>query len=156
MKLVVLSGKGGTGKTSLTSSLALSLSRKRKLVLVDADADCPNQGIMFKGKKILDKEISVLKTAVIDYKKCNSCMLCVKNCVFHAIEVKNGKPVIKFDKKMKNASRQIEDSYDELLEFLIEKWGDNLYNLEITVESTKGHTTKFSWKDRNKRLRENE
>ncbi|RLG19742.1 hypothetical protein DRN67_01865, partial [Candidatus Micrarchaeota archaeon] len=95
MKLVVLSGKGGTGKTSLTSSLALSLSKKKKLILVDADADCPNQSIIFPGKKIIDKELSVMKTAVIDYSKCNGCMKCVENCVFHAIEVKNGKPVIK-------------------------------------------------------------
>lgn len=66
MRIVVLSGKGGTGKTTVTSSLALALSRKRKLVLVDADADCPNQHMLFKGDPFTETPLRLTKTAVVD------------------------------------------------------------------------------------------
>lgn len=94
MKIAILSGKGGTGKSSATSSIALALSKKRKLVLVDADADCPNQHILFPGKKLKEKEISVSKTAIIDYRKCSRCMLCVKACTFGAMKKVDGKPFV--------------------------------------------------------------
>ncbi|HDI02987.1 MAG TPA: P-loop ATPase [Candidatus Pacearchaeota archaeon] len=43
MKIItVVSGKGGTGKTSITASLAVMLSRKNKIVAVDCDVDAPN------------------------------------------------------------------------------------------------------------------
>jgi MinD superfamily P-loop ATPase len=87
VKIAILSGKGGTGKSSATSSIALAISKKRKIVLVDADADCPNQHILFPGKKLKEKEISVSKIAVIDYRKCSRCGACTVVCPNKAIRL---------------------------------------------------------------------
>ena len=62
MKMVILSGKGGTGKSCITSAIAITIE---KCILVDADVDCPNQHILFKGKEISRKSFSASKLAVI-------------------------------------------------------------------------------------------
>ncbi len=62
MKITILSGKGGTGKSCVSSALALETGR---CVFVDADVDCPNQFLLFKGKEMLRKPFSASKLAVI-------------------------------------------------------------------------------------------
>jgi len=62
MKIVILSGKGGTGKSCMTSAIALNIE---KCILVDADVDCPNQHILFKGNETSRKQFSASKLAVI-------------------------------------------------------------------------------------------
>ena len=89
MRIVVLSGKGGTGKSCIVSSLAVELSKRRKLVLIDADADCPNQYIIFPGKDVKGKKLYVSKTVVVNYRKCNLCRECLRACQFGALEVGN-------------------------------------------------------------------
>ncbi|MFA5050354.1 MAG: ATP-binding protein [Candidatus Micrarchaeia archaeon] len=86
MKIVILSGKGGTGKSVITSSLAVELSKEFKIVLVDADADCPNQHILFKGRIIKKEPIQASKTAILDIKKCSLCKTCINVCQFGAIK----------------------------------------------------------------------
>ncbi|MFH1393836.1 MAG: ATP-binding protein [Candidatus Micrarchaeota archaeon] len=93
MKVAILSGKGGTGKSSFTSSLALSMSKK-KLVLVDADVDCPNQHIMFPGKTLRREPLHVSKTAVFDETKHNASSRCAEVCRFGAIKIVDGKAII--------------------------------------------------------------
>ncbi|MFH1448388.1 MAG: ATP-binding protein [Candidatus Micrarchaeota archaeon] len=90
MKIVILSGKGGTGKSSITSSIASVLSKSVKLVLVDADADCPNQHILFQGKEVLRKSLSVSKVAQYTGAKGSSCTNCPEICQFDAISIKDG------------------------------------------------------------------
>ncbi len=90
MNIAIVSGKGGTGKSSLTSSLAFALSEKKKIVLVDADSDCPNQHIFFPGKKTKETPISVSKTALVDAKKCSGCGKCVDACQFGAVALAHG------------------------------------------------------------------
>jgi MinD superfamily P-loop ATPase len=52
-QIAVVSGKGGTGKTVVASSIAaLAASPKRKLMLVDADVDAPNLRVLFRGTSV--------------------------------------------------------------------------------------------------------
>lgn len=88
-KLVVASGKGGVGKSMLTSVLVALFSRTKKVVAVDCDVDAPNLAIWLGGVESWDKTISVVASArpEINYKKCNGCGLCVKNCRFSALQL---------------------------------------------------------------------
>lgn len=92
-KLVIASGKGGVGKSMLTSVLAMLFTKKKKIVVVDADVDAPNLAIWLNQVSNEDvqfsKKISTSFKAIIDYKKCNGCGQCVENCVFKALEIKN-------------------------------------------------------------------
>lgn len=92
MKIVILSGKGGTGKTSVAASLAISLSSKYRILLVDADVDCPNEHIIFEGEEKEKKDVYASKLAVvkkqIPYEKCEGI------CQFGAIKSVNGKAVV--------------------------------------------------------------
>jgi MinD superfamily P-loop ATPase len=99
MKIItVLSGKGGTGKSSISASLAISLSRNKKIICADCDVDASNLGLVF-GIKENDNqewlESSTAQRAIFDYDKCDSCRKCASNCYFKAIEFKNNKPVLK-------------------------------------------------------------
>jgi MinD superfamily P-loop ATPase len=107
LKLAILSGKGGVGKSMLTSVLAVLFAsppdqnfggggKNKKVVAVDCDADTPNLGIWLGGIKKWDKTLPVIASArpEINYKKCDGCGLCAKNCRFSAIKMKNGKPVV--------------------------------------------------------------
>ncbi len=81
-ELVVISGKGGTGKTTLTSSFAYLMKDK---IIVDADADAADMYILMKpqvNKKELFKGNSPAK---IDTKKCIQCDICRQLCRFDAI-----------------------------------------------------------------------
>jgi len=95
LEIVVASGKGGVGKTTLSSSFSLLFFKKGfEVVAVDADVAAPNLALLLcRGGPFEKREIRVSKKAVIDYGKCINCGLCVENCVFGAIERK-GKPVV--------------------------------------------------------------
>ncbi|MCI0503414.1 ATP-binding protein [Candidatus Micrarchaeota archaeon] len=87
MKIVVLSGKGGTGKSCVASAIALELGH---CILVDADVDCPNQFLLFKGKEKSRDTFSASKLAVIG----NNAPVCrdySKVCEFGAITLEGGK-----------------------------------------------------------------
>ncbi len=95
-KLVVASGKGGVGKSMLTSALAMLFGRSQKIVAVDCDADAPNLGIWLGGIRKWDKTIPVVASArpEINYQKCDGCGLCAKKCNFSAIKMVKGKPKV--------------------------------------------------------------
>lgn len=93
MKVAILSGKGGTGKSSFTSSLALGMSKKN-LVLVDADVDCPNQHILFPGETLRKEPLYVSKIAVFDESRRVPSSRCAEVCRFGAMEIIDGKAVI--------------------------------------------------------------
>lgn len=94
MRLVIASGKGGVGKSMLASALAMLFAEDKKVVAVDCDADAPNLAIWLGGVKKWDKTILVSTSAKpeFDFKKCNGCGLCVKNCRFEALQLAQGKP----------------------------------------------------------------
>ena len=94
MKIVISGGKGGVGKSMLTSALAMLFAESKKVVAIDCDADAPNLAIWLGEIGKWEKTIPVITSAkpVIDYKKCDGCGLCAKNCRFEALKMVNGKP----------------------------------------------------------------
>jgi len=88
-EIVILSGKGGTGKTSITGGLAFIA--EEKLVFADSDVDASNLHLILQ-KKVIDEIIFKEGfTAVINSEKCNGCEICYKECVFDSIIFKNKK-----------------------------------------------------------------
>lgn len=87
MKIAVLSGKGGTGKTLVSVNLAASA---KESIYIDCDVEEPNGHLFFKPKDIQSEEISV-KIPFVDYKLCNGCRKCVDFCKFNALAYINNK-----------------------------------------------------------------
>jgi len=81
-KMTILSGKGGTGKTTITASLAVLSS---EAVLADCDVDASNLHLLLKPKVKETIEFKGLNLAVIDPEKCIQCGLCEEKCRFDAI-----------------------------------------------------------------------
>ncbi|MCD6325110.1 ATP-binding protein [Candidatus Bathyarchaeota archaeon] len=87
MKIVVASGKGGTGKSMFASSLALLFSEITNVVACDCDVDAPNLGLWL-GVTTYDsvEAISTSERAKINNEKCVGCGKCFENCAFGAVE----------------------------------------------------------------------
>jgi MinD superfamily P-loop ATPase len=81
-QILVISGKGGTGKTILTASFA-SLAENK--VMVDCDVDAADLYILLHPEIKQRSEFKGSKIAVIDYKKCDSGYKCDAVCRFDAI-----------------------------------------------------------------------
>ena len=82
-ELVVLSGKGGTGKTSIVGSFA-ALARSK--VLVDCDVDAADLHLLVQPVVKEKHEFWSGQVAFIDEKNCNQCGLCQELCRFNAIK----------------------------------------------------------------------
>ncbi len=83
MELVVLSGKGGTGKTTIATALA---ELEKDVLRIDCDVDAPNLYLFYKGKDIEKDEFVGGKKASIDESICIKCGKCEGVCKFNAIE----------------------------------------------------------------------
>ncbi len=81
-ELVVLSGKGGTGKTTIVASFAALAGDK---VLVDCDVDAADLHLLLQPTVKKSEEFWSGKTAVIDKKFCTGCGICEQVCRFDAI-----------------------------------------------------------------------
>lgn len=81
-EIVVISGKGGTGKTTFTASLIPYLE---KLTIADCDVDAPDLDILLDPKLKSVRKFVGLKKAAIDSKRCIQCGLCQRHCKFSAI-----------------------------------------------------------------------
>ncbi|OQY00475.1 MAG: (4Fe-4S)-binding protein [Desulfobacteraceae bacterium 4572_130] len=92
MKIAIASGKGGTGKTSITCALAKSLDENIKLF--DCDVEEPNVHIFFNKQKISSSLCNVF-VPLVDQSKCNFCLKCEELCQFNAI-VKIGDSMMVF------------------------------------------------------------
>ncbi|MFA6978613.1 MAG: ATP-binding protein [Ignavibacteriaceae bacterium] len=82
-QIVVLSGKGGTGKTSFAASLSKLIQNK---IVIDCDVDAANLYLLLKPKIATEKEFYGGNKAEIDSNKCSGCGLCEEVCRFDAIE----------------------------------------------------------------------
>ncbi|HII06050.1 MAG TPA: 4Fe-4S binding protein [Methanotrichaceae archaeon] len=82
-QLVVISGKGGTGKTTMAASLA-SLA-KGGMVVADCDVDAPDLHLILKPEIKETHDFLGLKIAQIDPDNCTKCGECEKACRFDAI-----------------------------------------------------------------------
>lgn len=81
-EIVVLSGKGGTGKTSVVGSLA-ALAREK--VMADCDVDAADLHLLLSPTVKEENEFRSGQVAVIDEEKCIECGLCQDLCRFDAI-----------------------------------------------------------------------
>jgi MinD superfamily P-loop ATPase len=81
-EIVVLSGKGGTGKTSIVASFAALAQNK---VLADCDVDAADLHLLLKSEVKEEKEFWSGQVSFIDEGKCTECGLCQELCHFGAI-----------------------------------------------------------------------
>lgn len=81
MKVAVLSGKGGTGKTTVSVNLAAVAENS---VYVDCDVEEPNGHLFFKPDNVIREPVTV-PVPRSDPDKCNGCMKCVRFCRFNAL-----------------------------------------------------------------------
>jgi len=86
MKLVVLSGKGGVGKTLVSVNLTNVLSEFGKIVHLDCDVEEPNSNIFLKREIDFTENVDI-QIPYVDSSKCTKCGLCSENCQFGAISV---------------------------------------------------------------------
>jgi MinD superfamily P-loop ATPase len=83
-QLLILSGKGGTGKTTIAASF-IKLTRNK--MFADCDVDAPNLNLVFNnGTLINSSDFYGLKKAVKNYDLCINCGKCEELCRFNAIE----------------------------------------------------------------------
>ncbi|AHF08938.1 MULTISPECIES: ATP-binding protein [Dehalobacter] len=88
-QLLILSGKGGTGKTTIAGAF-IKLAEAR--AYADCDVDAPNLHlIMTHISKARQTDYYGMEKAVIDTELCDSCSICRQNCRFEAINESNGK-----------------------------------------------------------------
>ncbi len=84
-ELVIISGKGGTGKTSITASLAALANR---VCIADCDVDAPDLQIIFDPEVKEERDFFGSEKAEIDLNICTSCGACRDACRFGAISEK--------------------------------------------------------------------
>jgi MinD superfamily P-loop ATPase len=83
-QLTVISGKGGTGKTTLVGAFAALAENK---VIADCDVDAPDLHLLLHPELVTKQEFKGLKVAVMDKSLCVECGTCAETCRFHAIDV---------------------------------------------------------------------
>lgn len=81
-QIVFISGKGGTGKSTLVSSLSLLVDDK---MIADCDVEAPNMHILLKGEIIQKEDFFGGQLAIIDEERCIKCGICKETCRFEAI-----------------------------------------------------------------------
>lgn len=96
-QLVILSGKGGTGKTSVTAAFAHLASQGRfaeQVLLADADVDAANLELVLQPRRLDTQPFRGGQIAVIDEETCLHCGDCESVCRFDAIVERDGRLVI--------------------------------------------------------------
>ncbi len=95
IKIAIASGKGGTGKTFVSTNLFYVLQQQNcNITLVDCDAEEPNDWVFFSEKKIKTVEVTQ-KVPVIDESKCAFCGKCHEYCNYNAIFILPPAKIIK-------------------------------------------------------------
>lgn len=96
MKIAVASGKGGTGKTTLATSLAqFAASNGRRVVYADCDVEEPNGGLFLRPE--IERTFPVMQPEPrVDEGLCDGCGECARRCHFQALAVVR-KRVVFFD-----------------------------------------------------------
>ena len=90
-EIVILSGKGGTGKTSLSAGLA---TVSNNCIVADCDVDGANLHLILQPENYRTEKFITGYKAFINPDTCSNCGLCMKYCRFDAISVKKGKVTI--------------------------------------------------------------
>ncbi len=90
MRIAVLSGKGGTGKTLVSMNLA---AIAKTSTYIDCDVEEPNGHLFFKPEEVQEEEISV-KVPKVNSELCNGCRKCVDFCKFNALAYIKNKLIV--------------------------------------------------------------
>ena len=93
MVIAVASGKGGTGKTTVATSLALAISRRYRVQFLDCDVEEPNAHIFLK-PRMEQTETVAIPVPRVDREKCTYCGRCADVCPQHAIAVFPGQVLV--------------------------------------------------------------
>lgn len=91
-EIVIISGKGGTGKTSYTASI--SVLAGKDAIVADCDVDAADMHLLM--KPVVEKSENFYSGVVaeIDPDKCTNCGICAEKCRFNAIPVINDQHII--------------------------------------------------------------
>jgi MinD superfamily P-loop ATPase len=81
-QIAVLSGKGGTGKTTITAAMAVIMENS---LFADCDVDAPDLHLLLQPEILERRDFSGMKIASIDPEACTQCGACEENCRFGAI-----------------------------------------------------------------------
>jgi MinD superfamily P-loop ATPase len=96
MRIAVASGKGGTGKTTIATSLALSLASEGSTpppIFVDCDVEAPNAHLFLEPRLEHRQPVGIM-IPVVDESRCTYCGKCAEVCVYHAIAVLGQKTLV--------------------------------------------------------------
>ncbi|KQC08920.1 MAG: (4Fe-4S)-binding protein [Candidatus Cloacimonas sp. SDB] len=92
-EIVVISGKGGTGKTSITASFAYFGGKDA--IIADCDVDAADMHLLLQPQQLKSEEFYSGFLAEIDQNKCIKCGRCSEVCRFDSIPIIEGKYIVK-------------------------------------------------------------
>jgi len=87
-EIVIISGKGGTGKTSITASFAYLGGKD--IVVADCDVDAADMHLLLEPDFKNSEDFYSGELAIINYEKCINCGKCAEVCRFNAIQLNKG------------------------------------------------------------------
>jgi MinD superfamily P-loop ATPase len=90
MKIAVLSGKGGAGKTLVSVNLAAAAGSS---TYIDCDVEEPNGHLFFKPEKI-KREVVPIKLPYVEEQLCSGCRKCMDFCKFNALACVRDKVIV--------------------------------------------------------------
>jgi MinD superfamily P-loop ATPase len=91
--VVVISGKGGTGKTSILASLAQLAASTSPVATADCDVEAPDLALLLPGQDIRTEAFWSGRRARIDAGDCTLCGVCVDHCRSSAIRIQQA-PIV--------------------------------------------------------------
>ena len=91
MKIAIISGKGGSGKSSISAAF---VALCEKVVAVDCDVDASNLPLLFSHQTWEEEKFISGYQLDVDADNCIGCGICADNCAFHAMQVVDGKAVV--------------------------------------------------------------
>jgi MinD superfamily P-loop ATPase len=92
MNIAISSGKGGTGKTFISTNIACVLAMKgEKVRYLDCDVEEPNGHLFLKPEIHKEEDVTLIAPSGVDEEKCIKCGKCAKACNYNAIAMVNNK-----------------------------------------------------------------
>jgi len=92
MNIAISSGKGGTGKTFISTNIAASLAQKgEKVRYLDCDVEEPNGHLFLKPEIQKEEDVTLIAPCGVDEEKCIKCGKCAEACHYNAIVIVNEK-----------------------------------------------------------------